>query len=453
MHARITMLLTGSPTIGLYQEIRRQLLRERFEVIECSDMADILAAFTQSRPPGMILIGPGVGSAATSLAIASRIRAQQPILPIVLVIEDSREEDAIAALRLKVSDYFRLPCRCDEIVTSVRRLLRDTPVKLQAAAAADATPELIGESQSILQIKAYLRKAAASDSNVLITGETGTGKELAARLLHHYSKRCTRPLITINCAALPETLLESELFGYEAGAFTGANSRYEGKLRLAHEGTLFLDEIGEMSLCAQAKILRAVEAKEIYALGSRHGAVADFRIIAATNQDLKTLLQGYGFRKDLYFRLNVVRIHLPPLRERKEDIPLLLQHYLTELGGRCGYSIQHVSEEALDCLFQYDWPGNVRELRNLAEILLLNAASTTLSAADLPEQFRTNKSDRMVPSERQLLLSTLQEMHWNKSKAAQQLHWSRMTLYRKMAKYGIQQETPAGCPDTLAPSL
>lgn len=450
----ITILLIGNPTFGLYQEIRQQLLREHLAVIECSDMAGVRASFTQSPPPGIVIIGPGAGSASTSLAIASQIRSQQSTTPIVLVIKDSCEEDAITALRLKVSDYFRLPCRCDEVVASARRLLQAVPIKAAAAPAnSDAPQELIGESQPILHIKEYLHKVATTDSNVLITGETGTGKELVARLLHHYSKRCARSLVIINCAALPETLLESELFGYEAGAFTGANGRYEGKLRLAHEGTLFLDEIGEMSLCAQAKILRAVEAKEIHCLGSKHGVIADFRIIAATNQNLETLLQGCKFRKDLYFRLNVVRIHLPSLRERKEDIPLLLQHYLTQLGDRCGCSIQHFSEEALDCLFQYDWPGNVRELRNLAEILLLNATSTTLSLTDLPEQFRLNRPDRIVPSECQLLLSTLQETRWNKSKAAQQLHWSRMTLYRKMVKYGIHQEVPVDCPDAPAQLL
>jgi len=285
---------------------------------------------------------------------------------------------------------------------------------------------------------------ALIDSHVLITGETGTGKELAAQYIHGHSSRRAKPLVTINCAALPDGLLESELFGYERGAFTGAMSSYSGKLKLADGGTVLFDEIGDMSPYAQAKILRVIETKEVYPLGGRRSIPLDIRIIAATNRDLNQRMASNEFRQDLYFRLNVARVHLPPLRERKEDIPLLTDHFVQKFSAQSGKGIEGFSDEAMERLLSYDWPGNIRELMNLTERIFIDPPQDKITVADLPESMRYRRSvpQETVPAEREVLLYTLSQTNWNKSKAAEQLHWSRMTLYRKIAKYHIVASHP-----------
>lgn len=289
------------------------------------------------------------------------------------------------------------------------------------------------------KLKSYMRKVATTDSHVLITGETGTGKELAAEYIHQQSTRRTKPLLSINCAALPEGLFESELFGYERGAFTGATSSYPGKLKLGDGGTVLFDEIGDMSLYAQAKILRLIETKEVYPLGGRRTVPLDIRIIAATNRDLERQTTRGEFRQDLYYRLNVARVYLPPLRERKDDIPTLIDHYVQRFTVRSGRGIEGFSDEAMELLSRYDWPGNVRELMNLVERIFIDPPSEKIGVADLPEPMRSPLPARQdtLPAERELLLYTLAQTHWNKSQAAERLHWSRMTLYRKIAKYHI----------------
>ncbi len=307
---------------------------------------------------------------------------------------------------------------------------------------------MIGNSLAIWKLKSYLRKVAMTDSHVLITGETGTGKELAAQYIHQHSARGAKPLITINCAALPDGLLESELFGYERGAFTGAVSSYVGKLKLADGGTVLFDEIGEMSPYAQAKILRVIESKEAYPLGGRRSVPVDIRIIAATNRDLDQEMASKGFRQDLYFRLNVARINLPPLRERKEDIPLLIEHFVQKFKEQLGCEIEGFTDEAMQILKANEWPGNIRELMNLIERIFIDPPPAKIDAEDLPESMRSSRSSRQdaAPGERELLLYTLSQTNWNKSKAAERLQWSRMTLYRKLAKYHIQESTPENHP-------
>jgi transcriptional regulator with PAS, ATPase and Fis domain len=298
---------------------------------------------------------------------------------------------------------------------------------------------MVGNSRPIQEIKAYIRKMANIDCNVLITGETGTGKEIVATLIHQYSKRQQQPLVTINCAAIPESLLESELFGYERGAFTGAHTASPGALQQAQGGTVFLDEIGDMSPYAQAKVLRAIESKEIRRLGGKRTIPLNIRIIAATNQDLERLVADGSFRKDLYFRLNVACIHLPPLRDRKEDIPLLLTHYIQDANRRFGRAVENFTVEAIACLLCYEWPGNVRELKNVVETTFFNLSTGHTAFVDLPELLRQRVSTAggLALEERDRLLCALYATKWNKSKAAQKLHWSRMTLYRKMTKYHI----------------
>jgi DNA-binding NtrC family response regulator len=301
-----------------------------------------------------------------------------------------------------------------------------------------ATP-MICSSAPMQQTKLYMEKVALSDCNVLITGETGTGKELAAEFIHNKSPRRNKPLVCINCAAIPDTLLESELFGYAKGAFTGADNTQDGLLASADGGTVFLDEVGDMSPLAQAKVLRVIERREVCRLGGRRQVRLDLRFVAASNQDLESMTNRGSFRKDLFFRLNVARIHLPPLRERKEDIPLLLDHYCRGFGQRSGRSAPEFSQECLRCLLHYDWPGNIRELKNLVERLFLNDLPQSVSPDQLPDYVRgaISSAAGIAQTERDLLLSALFSAKWNKSKAAEGLHWSRMTLYRKLAKYRI----------------
>ena len=297
----------------------------------------------------------------------------------------------------------------------------------------------INDSPRMRQLVAYVKKAAATDSSVLITGETGTGKERIARLIHEHSRRRNGPMIAINCAALPDALLEGELFGYERGAFTGAVSAYPGKLKLADGGTVFLDEIGDMSLAAQAKLLRALERREIFRLGGRQSVAFDVRVIAAMNSVPEALISAERFRKDLFFRINVARVHLPPLRERKEDIVPLLNHYVAEMNKLYGLRVQGLSQEALSCLLHYPWPGNVREIRNLVEAIFIDPPPVEIGIADLPAHVRACGEPSAGPSGagRERLLETLIAMRWNVSEVSKSLSWSRMTVYRKMAKYQI----------------
>jgi transcriptional regulator with PAS, ATPase and Fis domain len=309
---------------------------------------------------------------------------------------------------------------------------------MQLAPSDSGFERIVGASRPMQALRAYLKKAALSDASVLITGDTGTGKELAAESLHRLSRRRAGPFVPINCAAMPDSLIESELFGYERGAFTGAMEAFPGQLRLADGGTVFLDEIGDMNLGAQSKLLRVLETRSVYPLGGRRAVPVDVRFVAATNRPLEPLLLEQRFRKDLYFRLNVLRVQMPPLRDRSEDIPLLLGRFLEEFNARYARSIEGVTPDLLECLRAYDWPGNVRELRNLVEAMYVDCSEGPLSTASLPEFFRGGLAyEQSGQGERRRILSVLAETNWNKSKAASRLRWSRMTLYRKMHKYSV----------------
>ncbi|MFZ0747350.1 MAG: sigma-54 dependent transcriptional regulator [Terracidiphilus sp.] len=354
---------------------------------------------------------------------------------------------AIAALRAGVNEYVRFTFAADELPAAVQRCLRLTEsVVEQTNAGATAEDGIIGESVAMREIRTRIDRLASSDSNVLITGETGTGKELFAELVHKKSRRRAKPFVAINCAAIPDTLLESELFGHAKGAFTGADTGQDGRLKAADQGTLFLDEIGDMSPYSQAKILRVIENKEIQRLGCARGIPVDVRVVAATNQDLDQLSQENKFRRDLFFRLNVSRIHLPPLRERKEDLPSLVDHYIDHFSRQFRQRMRRVTDEALACMFSYDWPGNIRELKNLLESIFAEGQRTDITIEDLPIHFRRRCAElKSLPDdERGRLLWALAATNWNKSKAAAKLRWSRMTLYRKMERYNILRERTVG---------
>ena len=367
-------------------EVRRRglkelLLRHGFEVIESSDKTGILRSFRQQSSLDLLIINSSLEAAGDGVEVVEQIRLWDRRVPLILLATHSSEELAIAALRAGVTDYFKQPFSWGEVALRVRHCLAN---RLPAQCLTSSAPTggsirstigsglrggkwMIGESLVMQEIRAYIGKVAATDSNLLITGETGTGKELVAALIHHNSPRWHKPFVCIDCTAIPDSLLESELFGYERGAFTGAHTLKEGKLELADGGTVFLDEIGDMNLYAQAKLLRAIENKEVSHLGGKGSISLDIRIIAATNQNLERLMAQERFRTDLYFRLNVASIHLPPLRECKEGLAALCDYYIREMNRRFGREIEGFTEEALACLLRYNWPGNVRELKNLIE--------------------------------------------------------------------------------------
>ncbi len=369
------------------------------------------------------------------IRLIEKIRRFDETIPIVLVTRHSSEKKAVAALRAGADDYFKAPFSERDLVDILKCRLD----RRRSRAKFDASPEMIGKSKVMEDAKSYLCCAALADSTILITGETGTGKELAAAFLHMKSKRRHRPFICVNCAAVPESLVESELFGYERGAFTGAFGSRRGKFELADGGTVFLDEIAEMSPFAQAKILRAIESKQIARLGGKHSISLDFRIAAATNRDPERLVEEGKFREDLYYRLNVGRLHIPPLRERKEDIPLLAAYAVEKLNERFGKRIGGVDFDVLERFLRYPWPGNVRELMNVLESSFLNPSGDLIGFGDLPAFFRKKLEEisRCEATERDMLLSTLVSVEGNKSEAARKLGWSRMTLYRKMKKFKI----------------
>jgi DNA-binding NtrC family response regulator len=401
--------------------------------------------------PGILLLGLPVDCACSALDVAHMIRRKTRTLQLIMIPADSSETLAIAALRAGVTDYLPQPIGLEVLLASVRRCFDAQPSDRSDESAARRSsgtepPRMIGESRSIRSILASIAKAASTESTVLVTGETGTGKELAAELIHYHSARRAKPLVGINCAAIPDTLLESELFGYERGAFTGAHAAFEGKLQRAEGGTVLFDEIGDLTPYAQAKLLRVIETREADRLGSTRCLRLNIRIVAATNLELEPLLAQGRFRKDLYFRLNVVRIHLTPLRERREDIRPLIQHYVALLNERMGTRVSGVAVGALETAMRYDWPGNVRELKNVLEAVMVGHPYGIITPARLPHYLRESVSTgasgtagtAVDSTERDRVLSALFETNWNKCKAAKQLHWSRMTLYRKMAKYDIR---------------
>ncbi|MBN8555663.1 MAG: sigma-54-dependent Fis family transcriptional regulator [Deltaproteobacteria bacterium] len=326
---------------------------------------------------------------------------------------------------------------------------------------AEATP-FIGQSAAIKEIFALIEKVANTDSTVLILGESGTGKELVARALHNNSIRRSRPFVPVNCGAIPSELLETELFGHLKGAYTGAIANRVGRFTLAHQGTLFLDEIGTMPASLQVKILRALQLKEFEPVGGNKTLKSDCRVIAATNIDLEVEVSKGTFREDLYYRLNVIPITLPSLRERREDIPLLINHFIKHFNTKKGYKIEGVSAEAMDVLCRYNWPGNVRELENICQRLCILKSAGTIEVSDLPaklHQVRALSSSTTTPwshwltegipdagipfddlvtqFENDLINKALEQTRWNKNKAAQLLHLNRTTLVEKIKKRGL----------------
>ena len=385
------------------------------------------------------------------MELERRLRAIDPGLTLIMMTGYASVETAVQALKDGVYDYITKPVDPDELMHLIARAMEIRRTKKEVVRLRENLEEvfpvtkLIGKSPGMKRVFELIEMVAPTDATVLITGESGTGKELVARAIHAASRRRYNPMVVIHCGALTETLLESELFGHERGAFTGAQYRRKGKFEVADGGTVFLDEISDISLKTQTDLLRVLQEKEIVRVGATHPILIDFRCITATNRRLGELVEAGRFRPDLYFRLNVFTIDLPPLRERREDTPLLAQHFLEKYAQAMNRPVPQFAEEALDVLLSYDWPGNVRELENAIERALVIGRGNTIGVETFPFQWHpppTLDARTLEEVERRHIERILEETGWNLSRAARTLAIDRTTLYNKIRRYGFQRRKP-----------
>jgi len=381
-----------------------------------------------------------------------RILSQSPGFPVIILTGHGSVESAVNAMQDGAWDFLTKPVDLDHLSLKVKRALDNRELVFQHRRMEEELDRhrqfksIIGNSRNMRDVFNTISKAAPTKASILITGESGVGKELVADAIHELSPRKEMPLIKTHCAALSATLLESELFGHEKGAFTGAVSRRRGRFELASGGTLFLDEIGEIDQNIQIKLLRVLQEKKFERVGGEETVETDVRIIAATNRDLKTEIEKGNFREDLYFRLNVVNVHVPPLRERKDDIPLLAAAFLKEFAQENGKKIEGIHEKVRAGLYSYEWPGNIRELRNCIESAVVMCQSNVITVDDLPPALRSVDADgcinirlgaTMNECEKIIIRDTLSFHQGNKSKTAETLQIGRKTLLRKLADYGL----------------
>lgn len=412
----------------------------------------------KERPYALILMDVRM-TQMSGIEALQHIKQYNPAIPILIMTAYSSLESAVDALKAGAYDYLTKPLDFEVLKISLERALEHTGlkaenVKLKSKLSADYELEnIIGKSKPMKKLIDLLAMIAPSEATVLITGESGTGKELIAKSIHHNSQRKDRPLVVINCAAMTETLLESELFGHEKGAFTGADKRREGRFMQADKGTIFLDEIGETSPAMQAKLLRVIQEREIQRVGGEATLSVDVRILAATNRKLEDEVKSGNFREDLYYRLNVVTLDIPPLRIRQDDIPLLAQHFLRKYSIKNHKQVRGFSPLAMDMLLNYEWPGNVRELENTIERAVILLSGEHISEKDLPSNISEPYSDKrdwikkpqllaanrpLEEIEKEAILATLEAAGGNKSETALRLKINRKTLYKKLKSYGVE---------------
>ncbi len=427
------------------------LRRHGFDVTAAADGAAALARFRDT-PVDLILTDqkmPGL----SGLELLEAARAIDPEVAVIVMTAYGSVDSAVSAMKGGAVDYLAKPLNLDELLHRVGRVRERQALLTENRELREALRErqhldgIVGESGAMQEVFSLVRRVAASDATVLIRGESGTGKELIARAIHEASARAAGPLVTVNCAALPETLLESELFGHEKGAFTGAHVARRGRFEAAHGGSLFLDEIGDLPLHLQVKLLRVLQAREIERLGSTRPIAVDVRLLAATHRDLEAEVRAGRFREDLYYRLNVVTIVVPPLRDRRADIPLLLDHFLARFARDNGKTIRGLTREARDALLRYDYPGNVRELENLVERAVVLTRDDVVGLADLPFGARDGDADGGAAAgtltaatealERRLIREALAGAGGVQTRAAEALGISERVLRYKLRKYGL----------------
>lgn len=393
---------------------------------------------------------------ATGMDLLKRIRELQKDTMVVMITAFGSVDSAVNAMKAGAYDYVSKPFNINEILalleraTQQRRLQREVELLRQEVERKYSFSNIIGKSKAMQDIFALIQRLSHARSNVLITGRSGTGKELIAKALHYNSERRAMPLVTVNCSAIPESLLESELFGHEKGAYTGAITSRRGLFETANGGTLFLDEIGDMPLGSQSKLLRVVETGEVRPVGSDEVKKVDVRVIAATHRDLKELIKHDQFREDLFYRLNVISIHVPDLKERPEDVQILVEHFMKKYGEQFGKPNIRITHEASAILLKYTWPGNVRELENVIERSIALSASEVVDSKDLPDHLFQMKPGDLIDDlatenmpltevEKRYIVKILQRTNWHQSKAAQILGIDRKTLYRKIKEYNLIQ--------------
>src|SRR5947199_2359633 len=385
------------------------------------------------------------------LATLAEIKRLRPDAIVVMISGHGTIETAVKATKLGAYDFIEKPLSLEKTLLTVTRALEHARLERENATLRESLverAEIIGDSEPVRRLREQIATAAPTTGRVLIRGENGSGKELVARAIHARSARREQPFVEVNCAAIPEELIESELFGHEKGAFTGALARRRGKFELADGGTLFLDEIGDMSLKTQAKVLRALEEQVVERVGGREPIKVDVRVIAASNRDLAAFIAQGGFREDLFYRLNVIPIEVPPMRQRRDDIPTLIDHFIAVFSAENGKRPKRMSAEALAYFLAYDWPGNVRELRNMVERLVIMTTGEVIGPDDLPAPLRPKDTatgaegqrslkDARDGFERAYILAELRANEWNMTRTADRLGIERSHLYRKIKTYGI----------------
>ncbi len=395
------------------------------------------------------------------LETLQRLRAANETLPVVMISGHATVTTAVEATKLGAFDFIEKPLASERVLVTIRNALdrsRLADENRSLKRVMEVRHQIVGESAALKKVTDSIRRAAPTNATVLVTGESGAGKELVARAIHRNSLRSRERFVQVNCAAIPDDLIESELFGHEKGSFTGATEKQIGKFEQADKGTIFLDEVGDMSLKTQAKVLRVLQEGEVERLGSSRTIKVDVRVIAATNKELEEEIEKGTFREDLYFRLAVIPIYVPPLRERREDIPQLVKHFVELFRSDNNFKPKRVTEAALEVLKRYRWKGNIRELRNTLERLIIMTPNDVIDVADLPESLRVEAPTRPVEaggdpvkagtlrehkelSERQFLVNKLRETGWNISKTAELIDTPRSNLYKKLEQYHITQET------------
>ncbi|MBI2774253.1 MAG: sigma-54-dependent Fis family transcriptional regulator [Chloroflexi bacterium] len=449
------------------RSLLRQLLQEEgYSVQEAATGVEVVDKVKDS-PPDLVIMDVRMPEL-DGIEALSRVKATAPHSSVLIMTAFGSSNAAIRAMELGAFDYVTKPFELDKISHAVHKvfeyqdLAAEVEVLRGEISSLVQTERIVGNSPPMQEVYKTVGKVAKSDATVLITGESGTGKELVAEALHYNSSRRAGPVVKVSCAALPETLLEAELFGHEKGSFTGAMTQRRGRFELADKGTIFLDEIAEMSLQTQTKLLRVLQDRKIERVGSSIPIKVDIRIICATNKDLQKAVEQNKFRDDLFYRLNVINIHMPPLRDRKEDIPALVEHFLGKHRYSATAQPAAISEEALRRLMEYDWPGNVRELENVVERAVVLSRGQIITSRELPfgdhdgdhdegegegDGVLTEKSffkKSVAQFEKDLIMKALRDATGNRSKAADMLGIYRRLLYAKIKEYGLEAYPPKG---------
>ncbi len=433
--------------------LARELTRSGHRVAQAASGAECLSRIREEEPDVALLDlmlpdEPGI-------EVLRRLRADRPSVEVVVLTAHGTIDTALAAMKLGAYDYLRKPCHLQELEITLaraheRRRLGEQNARLKDVLSGRELPELVGSGQAFEELRRLVAKVAASDSTALIRGETGTGKELIARSIHHLSARRDEPFVVVDCAALHENLLQSELFGHEQGAFTGASRRKHGLFEAADGGTVFLDEVADVSPAVQAALLRVLESSTFRHLGGTREVRVDVRLVAATNHALERLMEEGKFRRDLYFRLSAIHLEIPPLRQRRHDIPVLVEHFVSQHNARYG-TRKRISPAAAKVLAAYSWPGNVRQLRHVVERSAVLADSDVIEPADLPAEVHLGEADlgldagpgpgiRLAEIERRHIARVLREVRGHRARAALLLGISERNLYRKIREYQLEDD-------------